>query len=89
LACLLILFLKRKWMIAPFVAVTLLMPIGQVIVVLGAHLSIWRFLVLVAWIRVCWIAFITRKDPFPGPLSLLDKIFVAWAVSNAIIYTIL
>jgi len=89
LACLLILFLKRKWMLAPFVAVTLLMPIGQVIVVLGAHLSIWRFLVLVAWIRVCWIAFITRKDPFPGPLSLLDKVFVAWAVSNAIIYTIL
>jgi hypothetical protein len=89
LACLLILFLKRKWMLAPFVSVTLLMPIGQVIVVLGAHLSIWRFLILVAWIRVSWIAFITKKDPFPGPLNLLDKLFVSWAVCNAIVYTIL
>jgi hypothetical protein len=89
LGCLLILILKRKWMIAPFAAVTLLMPLGQVIVVFGAHLSIWRFLILVAWIRVAFSAFIARSDPFPGPLHLLDKVFAGWAVSNAVMYTLL
>jgi len=89
LACLLIFFLRRKWMLVPFVVVTLLMPVGQVVLVLGAHLSIWRFLLLVAWIRISWIAFITKKEPFPGPLNLLDKLFVAWAICNAIAYTIL
>ena len=89
LGCVAILVVKRRWLSAPFLAVTLLMPIGQVVVVLGAHLSIWRFLIFVAWIRISWLAFITRKDPFPGPLNLLDKVFVGWAVCNAIAYSIL
>jgi len=89
LACLLILLLKRRWMFAPFIVADLLMPIGQVIVVLGAHLSIWRLLIFVAWIRVAWIALITKKDPFPGPMNLLDKVFTSWAICNAIVYTIL
>lgn len=89
LGCLAILVVKRKWLIAPFIAVTLLMPIGQVVVVLGAHLSIWRFLIFLAWIRIAWTAFISKSDPYPGPLNLLDKVFLGWAVCNSIAYSIL
>src|ERR1700730_1759650 len=89
LGCLAILLVRRKWLTVPFLVITLLMPIGQVIVVFGAHLSIWRFLIFVAGMRISWLAFITRTDPFPGPLNLLDKVFVGWAVCNAIAYSIL
>src|ERR1700675_2086836 len=76
LGCLAILLVRRKWLTVPFIVVTLLMPIGQVVVILGAHLSIWRFLIFLAWVRISWLAFITKSDPFPGPLNLLDKVFL-------------
>jgi hypothetical protein len=89
LGCLAILVVRRKWLTVPFIVVALLMPVGQVVTVLGAHFSIWRFLIFVGWMRISWLAFITRTDPFPGPLNLLDKVFVGWAVCNAIAYSIL
>jgi hypothetical protein len=88
LACLAILLVKRQWMVAPFLLVNLLMPVGQVIVLFGLHISIWRFVVFVAWLRIAMLM-ITRRDPWPGPLTLMDKVFTAWAVSNAVMYTIL
>ena len=88
LACLAILLLKRKWLFAPFIAVTLLIPVTQVIYLLGAHVSIWRFLVFVAWLRISY-AMVSGSDPFPGPLTSMDKLVTLWAFSNAIIYTIL
>jgi hypothetical protein len=88
LACLAILLVKRKWMVAPFLLVNLLMPVGQVIVLFGLHISIWRFVVFVALLRI-GILTISGSDPWPGKLTLLDKVFTAWAVSNAVMYTIL
>jgi hypothetical protein len=88
LACLAILALKRRWLFVPFIVVSLLIPVTQVIYLLGAHVSIWRSLIFVAWARIGW-AMISKSDPFPGPLTSLDKVFALWALSNALIYTIL
>lgn len=88
LACLAILALKRQWLVVPFILVSLLVPVTQVIYLLGAHVSIWRFLIFVAWLRIGW-AMISGSDRFPRPLTSLDKVFALWALSNAIIYTIL
>jgi hypothetical protein len=89
LASLLILVLPRRYMIVPFLVASLLMPNHQSIVILGAHLMISRMLIFVAWVRIAQRAFLTRRDPFPSPMNVLDKVFISWAVCGAIMYTLL
>lgn len=89
LACLFILFLRRKYVIAPFLVASLFIPVGQVIVVAGAHLMIYRVLVLVLCCRIFWGKLIARQDPFSLRMNPLDKVFLAWALCNAIFYTVL
>src|ERR1700685_356813 len=87
--CVLLLGLKRKYMILPFLCCAFLVPFSQVVVILGLHLQVYRLLILVAWIRIIWSAFISKSDPFPERLNALDKVFLSWALCNAIMYSLL
>ncbi len=86
---LLILSLPRKYVIMPFFVAGILIPLGNQITVGGLHFMLLRCLLAVGWIRMAWSAAITKRDPFPGPLNSLDKVLIAWALSNAITFTIL
>lgn len=88
-ASLFVLFMRRKYIAAPFLMAAILVPGGQVVVLAGAHLMIFRILIFVAWLRIFWSAFLTRSDPFGIRLNSLDRAFVAWSFCNAIMYTIL
>jgi hypothetical protein len=88
-ACILLLVLRRKYMIVPFLCCGLLIPFSQVIVIFGIHLQATRVFIMVAWARIFWSAFVSRKDPFPDNANVLDKVFVYWALCNAIMFTIL
>jgi len=85
----LILSLPRKYVIMPFLMAGILIPLGNQIVVGGLHFTLLRCLLAVGWVRMAWSAVMTHRDPFPGPLNSLDKVLIAWALSNAIMFTIL
>jgi hypothetical protein len=89
LTCILLLVVKRKHMILPFLCCGFLIPFNQVIVIFGLHLQTSRVLILVAWARIFWSAFLCRQDPFPENINALDKVFVCWGLCNAIMYTLL
>lgn len=85
----LILSLPRKYVIMPFLVAGVLIPLEDQIVVGGLHFMLLRCLLAVGWVRMAWSAAMTRRDPFPGPLNSFDKVLIAWALSNAITFTIL
>lgn len=85
----LILSLPRKYVIMPFLVAGILIPLGNQIVIGGLHFTLLRCLLAVGWVRMAWSAAVTKRDPFPGPLNSLDKVLIAWALSNAVTFTIL
>jgi hypothetical protein len=89
LASALILLLPRKYAITPFLFGGLLITVRQEVVVFGLHLMIYRLLILAGWIRMLWSMSSTGERPFAGRMSSFDKVFTLWALSDAVIYTIL
>jgi hypothetical protein len=88
LACILMFTVKRKYMIVPLMLATLMLSSENQLVILGTHLAIGRILIFLAWIRILWNGFINRSDPYPGPLTTIDKIFTFWTVSGATLYAL-
>ena len=88
LACILMLTLKRKYMIVPLMMATLMLSNENQVVVFGIHLVIGRLLLLLGWLRILWSGFMNRSDPYPGPLTTVDKIFTFWTFSGAILYAL-
>jgi len=88
LACILILTLKRKYMIVPLMMATLILPPENQLVLLGTHFAVGRILIFLGWIRVLWNGFINGSDPYPGPLTTVDKVFTFWTLSAATFYAL-
>jgi hypothetical protein len=74
-------------MVAPFLAVSILVPLDQQIIVAGLHLMIFRILIACCWIRI--LARVARGENLvPGGLGSLDKVFliwVSWAVTSYVL----
>lgn len=85
LAVVLILWLPRKYVIAPMLLALFLIPDGQVIVLAGLHFNVYRIIILAGLIR--WIAS-RRSAPLAGGFTLLDRIFALWACSLLIVYSL-
>jgi hypothetical protein len=83
------LVLPRKYVVVPFLLAGFLITVREQIVVAGLHLMIYRLLILVGWVRMVWYSFLTKRDSFPRKMNSFDKVFVAWACSNVLAYTIL
>lgn len=88
-ASVLMLVLPRKYAIFPFFFAGLLITVREQLVVAGLHLMIYRLLILVGWARILWSNFSKNRDRFSRSLAPLEKVFVGWACSNAIAYTLL
>jgi len=56
--------------------------------VAGVHLMIYRLLLLGGWARILWIRISAGRNAIPS-LNLLDKVVIAWALSNAVAYVVL
>ena len=84
----LIWILPRKYAAFPFLSLALLIPLKEVIVVLGLHFEIYHLLLMGGLARIFWVLVTTGRNPFPK-LNILDKVFVAWALSNATAYVLL
>lgn len=84
LAVVLIFVLRRKFVIAPFLAGSILVPMDQVVVVGGFHFQMIRVLILVAWIRMFILKNEFNLSIFSGKLNAVDKTVIAWTIVTAI-----
>jgi hypothetical protein len=83
-AIVLILWLPRRKVIAAVLAAGVLLPSGISVAVGGLHFPALRLLLAAVGLR-----YVLRRDLKPGRLNVLDKVFLAWALSNAITFCIL
>jgi hypothetical protein len=87
-ASILILALPRKYVIAPLLVAGLLLPMGNGIVIGSLHLLAYRILLMVGWIRVLRDVQ-TEGGFYPRKWTQLDKVFLYWALSNAVMFCLL
>ena len=85
----LIVFLPRKYVIYPFLLSAILIPMTQEVVIGGLHFTTLRILIFVGWVRL-----LASPSAMPGKKLLrlmtnIDKAFLAWVVSNVVMFTIL
>lgn len=83
IALALILWVPRKRVLVVLLSAGILIPASTSIVIFGFHFPALRALIGVVWLR-----FAVRRDfQFPQ-LQLIDKLFLAWALSNAVTYSL-
>jgi hypothetical protein len=85
----LVLLLPRRRILLPFFVISLLVPVTQVLVIPGMHLAVYRILLFAIWIRIVLNKWILRRDTYSLQMNSLDKVFIAWAICNAITYSLL
>lgn len=84
IAIILIFTLKRKNVVVPFFAVIFLSPFGQVLVIAGVHIFVYRILILFGFIRLITTKMSSGEDVLPGGFNALDKFFSVWAIARAV-----
>jgi hypothetical protein len=83
IAIALIFALPRKYVILPILLTVFLTPFGQQIYVAGAHVFLFRVLILCGWLRIAWKKKSSLRVEL-GSFGAIDKIFVLWALFRAI-----
>jgi hypothetical protein len=76
----LILFLPRKYVIVPVLVTSLLVPLGQQVVVGGLHLFVMRIIILFGCIRMLISKMSSQDELLAGGFNSVDKWFTLWAV---------
>src|ERR1700756_1780890 len=88
-AALAILFVRRQYLIYPFVITATIIPAGQVVVVGGMHFMALRILIVVGLLRLVTSHFLFHREPRQSGFTIVDKVFTAWVISNTVLFTIL
>jgi hypothetical protein len=83
LAIILMFVLPRRYVVLPFLYTVILFPHGQQLLVAGAHLYVCRILILAGCLRLCWDALAKSKKVFGGGFTVLDMMFLSWAIIEA------
>jgi hypothetical protein len=79
---------RRRYLPILFLCTSLLMPLGQVLVIGGLHLMVFRLLVLFGWARV--IVMPNRADDVQRvPRNSVDRAILWWVVSSSIAFILL
>ena len=88
IAILLILFLPRKYAIAPFLWMIFTVPMGQVVVLAGVHFTVLRIIILAGLAR--WVT--SSRTQSSGRLedgfNSIDRVVILWAISELIVTSI-
>jgi hypothetical protein len=88
LATLLIFFLPRRHVVAPVFLLSMLIPLGQQLMVGPFHFQVFRILVLVGWIR---LLIQKGKEGADAKLKIngIDKAVIGYALTCIVCYTLL
>lgn len=84
IAGVLICVLPRTKAIIPFLAVSILIPTDQVLVILGLHFPILRILALFGLVRLLWTKLSTKDEILSGGISGIDKAIITLTVFTAV-----
>jgi hypothetical protein len=89
IAGVLMLVVRRKYVIVPFLTGTLLVPFDQVIVVGPLHFMMLRVMILFGWIRLFGTKCTSGGRLFSGGMNKIDKSVVILFSTSAITYLLL
>jgi hypothetical protein len=84
LAGVLILLLPRGRAIAPLLAIGILIPTDQVVVMAGLHFPMLRVLALFGFARLFWAKVVQREKVFSGGVNGIDVAMVIFAIVTAV-----
>ena len=84
-----ILFLPRRQVLQPFAAMSLIVPLGQVVMLGPAHFSVSRILLIFVWLRILMLKFGRDGREFKLRLNIVDGAVVLYALSRVVNYTVL
>ncbi len=76
----LIFTLPRRKVITPFLLGSLMIPLGQVVVLAGIHFTVLRILIIAALIRRAIPNGSSSEGKFPGGFNGIDRMVILWAV---------
>jgi hypothetical protein len=85
LAIILIFRLPRKHIVTPLLLAIFVIPKGQVLVIAGIHLNVYRIILLAGLAR---LAILKRSTPRVRGLNSIDRLFALFAVSNFVIFSL-
>src|SRR5277367_743430 len=83
LSIILLIALPRRYAVVAFLGGAMLLPYTLKLVIGPLHLFFFRLLLLAGGVR-----YLVRRD-LRIRLTLLDKVFLAWAISNAVTFSLL
>lgn len=84
IAITLILCLRRKYAIVPFILAVFTISVGQVVVVAGIHFTVLRVLILSGLLRML----VSKQARFAGGFAAVDRLVTLWAFSSLVIVSI-
>ncbi len=70
---------RRDYALVSFLLVTLLIPQGQTLNVLGINFMLFRIMILVVWLRI-----LLRSEHLAFQMELGDRLFGAWVLASVI-----
>jgi hypothetical protein len=88
IAIILVLVLKRKYLIVPILFCAFLLPVGEQFVIAGLHLSMLRLLLPIAWVRLLLSGSGDQKGP-KFRINSIDKAMALSFIVTAISFTLL
>jgi len=87
-AIVLILCLPRKYVMTPLLLAIFTIPLGQVVVLGGAHFTMARILILAGLARLLISRGSSPRSVFAGGLNTIDRAFLLWAVLFLAIFSL-
>jgi hypothetical protein len=89
IAIVLTLLLPRKYVMVPLLFVTILTPLGQVLLIGGLHVFVLRIMILTGWVRMIGTRILSQTGILGGGFNALDTAFLLWAVLRALAFVLL
>ena len=88
-AILLFFFLPQKYVIVPFLFVSIFMPMAQVVVISGLHFMVFRIMLPFAWVRVIGGKLFGHSNNDGFRFGAIDKAIVLWVLVDTVCFTLL
>src|SRR5580698_2790669 len=89
IAGVLILSLRRKYVIIPVLLAIFLVPQGELLVVSGFHLTPARLIALFGWMRILWTKFSNGSDVIGETWNSIDSAFLLSEVCGSCAFILL
>jgi hypothetical protein len=88
-ALILVLTLRRRYVVVPLLVLSLVIPYGQVVMIGPVHFMVVRILALLGWARLIIQRFAKEAHPYKIRFNSVDKAVVLYTVTATIGYTLL